>query len=85
MQEAQADTLGPPKTLSFRVINNAGRTTKSKETQTARGSSAAMERERDDRRRLVSDEEDDSGRGRGHGGWYGDPEGHAEAARQRRR
>jgi hypothetical protein len=30
------------------------------------------------------DEDDDRGyRDRGHGGWYGDPEGHAEAARER--
>ena len=31
------------------------------------------------------DDDDDRRSGRGHGGWFGDPEGHAEAARHRRR
>ena len=50
-------------------------------------------RSRDDEGRFTStrsrsrydDDDDDRRGGRGHGGWYGDPEGHAEAARQRRR
>jgi hypothetical protein len=48
-------------------------------------------RPRDDDGRFVSsrsrydDEDDDGRRGRGHGGWYGDPEGHSEAARRGRR
>jgi hypothetical protein len=49
-------------------------------------------RARDDEGRFTSSrsrsrygEDEDRPRGRGHGGWYGDPEGHAEAARQRRR
>ena len=49
--------------------------------------------ERDERGRFMSDEDErsygrsrygDEDRGRrGHGGWYGDPEGHSEAARER--
>ncbi|WIM11814.1 hemerythrin domain-containing protein [Enhydrobacter sp.] len=50
--------------------------------------------DRDERGRFMSDEDDRSYRGgrygqserggyRGHGGWYGDPEGHSEAARER--
>jgi hypothetical protein len=49
--------------------------------------------ERDDDGRFTSShsrsrDDDDDGNyrrgGRGHGGWYGDSEGHAEAARRRR-
>jgi hemerythrin superfamily protein len=59
-----------------------------------RGSRGASERDRDDRGRFMSDDDrryssrgrddDDRGRGRdrGQGGWFGDPEGHAEAARR---
>ena len=38
----------------------------------------------DDRRfsRSRYDDEDDDRRGRGHGGWFGDPEGHSEASRR---
>ena len=43
----------------------------------------------DDRRstrsRYRDDDDDDRRGGRGHGGWYGDPEGHSEAARRGRR
>jgi hemerythrin superfamily protein len=48
-------------------------------------------RERDDRGRFMSDDDDrryssrgrdDDDRGRGRGGWFGDPEGHSEAARR---
>src|SRR5262249_9233869 len=50
-------------------------------------------RSRDDEGRFTSsrsrsryDDDDDDRRGsRGHGGWYGDPEGHSEAARRGRR
>jgi len=69
MEEAKAGTLGPPVTRSFRARTNAGTNRLSPEHKTARETSATMERER----------------GRGHGGWYGDPEGHSEAARRGRR
>ncbi len=53
-------------------------------------SSRGRNMDRDDQGRFMSDDDDDdrSGRGRssggrGHGGWFGDSEGHAEAARQR--
>ena len=139
MEQAKAGTLGPPVTRSFRVRTNAGTKQLSQEHNMARGSSAAMERERDERGRFISDDDDDrdyrrrsssrsryddddrrrsmparddEGRftssrsrydddddrrssrprsrydeddddrrgGRGHGGWYGDPEGHSEAS-----
>ncbi len=43
------------------------------------------ERDRDERGRFMSDDDDryGNGRGRGHGGWYGDSEGHSQAARSR--
>jgi hypothetical protein len=151
MEQAKAGTLGPPVTRSFRVRTNAGMKQLSQEHNMARGSSATMERERDERGRFVSDDDDrdyrrrsssrsryddddrrrsmpgrddegqftssrsrydddddrrrsmparnDEGRftssrsrygdddddrrgGRGHGGWYGDPEGHSEASRR---
>jgi len=37
------------------------------------------------RSRYADDDDDDRRRGRGHGGWYGDPEGHSQAARRGRR
>jgi len=49
------------------------------------------DRQRDEEGRFTSsrsrsrDDDDDRRTGRGHGGWFGDPQGHAEAARQRRR
>jgi hemerythrin superfamily protein len=45
------------------------------------------DRERDERGRFMSDDDEDDRyrRGRGHGGWFGDSEGHAEAARHRGR
>ena len=128
MEQAKAGALGPPVTRSFRVRTNAGINQLSKEDKMARGSSATMERERDERGRFVSeddddrdyrrrsssrsryddddrrrsmpardeegrftssrsryddDEDDDYRRGRrGHGGWYGDSEGHSEASRR---
>jgi hypothetical protein len=48
-------------------------------------------RSRDDEGRFTSsrsrydDDDDDRRSGRRHGGWYGDPEGHSEAARRGRR
>jgi len=126
MEEAKAGTLGPPVTRSFRVRTNAGTNRPSQEYKIARGTSATMERERDERGRFLSeddddrdyrrrsssrsryddddrrpsmparddegrfpssrsryddDDDDDYRRGRrGHGGWYGDPEGHSEAS-----
>jgi hemerythrin superfamily protein len=141
MEQAKAGTLGPPVTRSFRVRTNVGTKQLSQEHNMARGSSATMERERDERGRFVSDDdddrdyrrrsssrsryddddrrrsmparddegrfvgsrsryddvddrrssrsrysdEDDDRRGRrGHGGWFGDSEGHSEASRRGR-
>src|SRR6267142_216183 len=125
MEEAKAGALGPPETRSFRVRTNAGMKPASQEHNMARASSSTMERERDERGRFVSDDDDRDYRGRssgrsryddeddrrsvprrdeegrftrsrsrysdddddrrdsrGHGGWYGDPEGHSEASRR---
>src|SRR6267378_1600681 len=89
MEEAKAGALGPPETRSFRVRTNAGMKPASQEHNMARGSSSTTERERDERGRFTgsrsrySDDDDDDRRGsRGHGGWYGDPEGHSEASRR---
>jgi hemerythrin superfamily protein len=128
MEQAQAGVLGPPVTRSFRVRTNAGTNQSSQEYSMARGSSATMERERDERGRFVSEDDDDRDyrrrsssrsryddddrrrsmparddegrftssrsryddeddddyrRGRrGHGGWFGDAEGHSEASRR---
>jgi hypothetical protein len=43
-------------------------------------SSQSNNRERDEQGRFMSDDDDYRGGGRGHGGWFGDPEGHSEAA-----
>jgi len=59
MEQAKAGTLGPPVTRSFRVRTNAGTKQLSQEHNMARGSSAAMERERDERGRFISDDDDD--------------------------
>jgi hemerythrin HHE cation binding domain-containing protein len=59
MKQAQAGTLGPPVTRSFRVRTNAGTKQPSQEHNMARGSSSTMERERDERGRFVSDDDDD--------------------------
>ena len=53
----------------------------------SRGSSGrSQSRERDDRGRFMGDDDDDGRRGssggRGHGGWYGDSEGHSEASQR---
>src|SRR5215467_2277868 len=116
MEQAKAGALGPPETRSFRVRTFAGMNQLSQGHKMARGSSMTMERERDDRGRFISDDddrdyrrrsssrsrydddydddrryssrsrsrydEDDDDRrgGRGHGGWYGDPAGHSQAA-----
>ena len=37
------------------------------------------------RARVIDEDDDDRRGGRRHGGWYGDPEGHSEAARRGRR
>jgi hemerythrin superfamily protein len=58
MEQAKAGTLGPPVTRSFRVRTNAGMKQLSQEHNMARGSSATMERERDERGRFVSDDDD---------------------------
>jgi hypothetical protein len=59
MEQAKAGVLGPPVTRSFRVRTNAGTNQLSQEDKMARGSSATMERERDERGRFVSDDDDD--------------------------
>ena len=59
MEQAKAGALGPPVTRSFRVRTNAGTNQLSKEDKMARGSSATMERERDERGRFVSEDDDD--------------------------
>jgi hypothetical protein len=59
MEQAQAGVLGPPVTRSFRVRTNAGTNQSSQEYSMARGSSATMERERDERGRFVSEDDDD--------------------------
>src|SRR6266481_4998139 len=58
MEEAKAGALGPPETRSFRVRTNAGMTPASQEHNMARASSSTMERERDERGRFVSDDDD---------------------------
>jgi hypothetical protein len=59
MGQAKAGTLGPPETRSFRVRTFAGMHQPTQEHKMARGSSMTMERERDERGRFVSDDEDD--------------------------
>jgi hypothetical protein len=58
MEQAKAGVLGPPVTRSFRVRTNAGTNELSQEDKMARGSSATMERDRDERGRFVSDDDD---------------------------
>jgi hemerythrin superfamily protein len=65
MEEAEAGALGPPETRSFRVRTNAGTRPASKEHQMARSSSST--RERDERGRFVSDDDDRDYRGRSSG------------------
>jgi hemerythrin superfamily protein len=91
MDQAERGDLDPPQPRSFRIP--VGRqTSQMQENTMARHST--MLRERDEMGRFVSDDDDrDYRRGRsrydddddrrgGHGGWHGDPEGHAEAARR---
>jgi hypothetical protein len=59
IEEAKADALGPPRTRSFRAQNKAETQQRGKERMMARGSSGTMERERDDRGRFMSDDDDD--------------------------
>src|SRR5215472_8149032 len=59
MGQAKAGTLGPPVMRTFRIRTNAGTDQPSQEYKMARGSSATMDRERDERGRFVSDDEDD--------------------------
>jgi len=58
MEQAKAGNLGPPVTRSFRVRTNAGTNQPSQEHNMVRGSSSAMERERDERGRFISDDDD---------------------------
>jgi hemerythrin superfamily protein len=44
--------------------------------------SRAQERERDERGRFTSEDDDRRSGDRSHGGWFGDPEGHSEASRR---
>src|SRR6202022_525674 len=57
MEEAKAGALGPPETRSFRVRTNAGMKPASQEHNMARGSSSTTERERDERGRFASDDD----------------------------
>src|ERR1700731_469438 len=57
MEEAKAGALGPPETRSFRVRTNAGMKPASQEHNMARASSSTMERERDERGRFASDDD----------------------------
>ena len=59
MGQAKAGALGPPEIRSFRVRTFAGMHQLTQEHKMARGSSMTMERERDERGRFVSDDEDD--------------------------
>jgi hypothetical protein len=59
MGQAKAGALGPPETRSFHVRTFAGMHQQTQEHKMARGSSMTMERERDERGRFVSDDEDD--------------------------
>ena len=74
-----------------------GRFTGEEDRSGRHGSSRGYERDRDDEGRFMSRGDDgrnggyrgssryrdeDDGRGRGHGGWFGDPEGHSEASRR---
>lgn len=58
MAQAKAEALGPPETRSFRAQKHAGTYQPRKESQMARGSSGTMERERDERGRFMSDDDD---------------------------
>ena len=62
MEEAKAESLGPPETRSLRARIKFGKSQGGKEPEMARGSSS-MDRERDDRGRFVSDDDDDDRRG----------------------
>jgi hypothetical protein len=59
MEQAKAGTLGPPVARSFRVRTNVGTKQLSQKHNMARGSSATMERERDESGRFVRDGDDD--------------------------
>jgi hemerythrin superfamily protein len=89
---AEKGDLNPPQPRSFRTPSGR-RISQKRENSMARHST--MVRERDEQGRFVSDDDDrdyrrgrsrydddDRRGGRGHGGWYGDAEGHAEAARR---
>jgi len=60
-----------------------GHSRASREGWDDRGSSASRRYDEDDRRSSRSGDDDDDRRGgRGHGGWFGDPEGHSRASRE---
>ena len=67
MEEAKAGALGPPETRSFRVRTNAGMKSASQEHNMTRGSNSTMDRERDERGRFVSDDDDHDYRRRSSG------------------
>ncbi|MGH7028892.1 MAG: hemerythrin domain-containing protein, partial [Stellaceae bacterium] len=58
-EEAKAGALGPPEARSFRARTEAGANQATKEVSMARGSSSTMDRERDERGRFVSDDDND--------------------------
>lgn len=67
-----------------RYGEHAGRSYRDEDDHDYRSSSrGASGRERDDHGRFIGDDDDRHARGRGHGGWFGDAEGHARAAEER--
>jgi len=95
MEDAKAGRLGPPQTRSYRVRFDTGTRRAGRFARDEDDRRYARMRDDDDRRyrrmrddddrryaRMRDDDDDDRRGGRGHGGWYGDPEGHAEAARR---
>src|SRR5215467_12609719 len=82
MEQAKAGALGPPETRSFRVRTFAGMNQLSQGHKMARGSSMTMERERDDRGRFISDDDDRDYRRRSSSrSRYDDDRRHSMAAR----
>jgi hypothetical protein len=94
MEKAQANELGLPAPRALQLQSNQ------EYQETRNMPRYSNDRDRDERGRFTSDEdddrrysrsrsssryeEDDDRRGRGRGGWFGDSEGHSEAARSRR-
>jgi hypothetical protein len=94
MEKAEANELGPPTPRALQLQSNQ------EYQESRIMPRYSNDRDRDERGRFTSDEDDDrrysrsrsssryedddDRRGRGRGGWFGDSEGHSEAARSRR-